>query len=109
MRITDLRIYPVKSMAGQSVEEAVVEPWGLLGDRRWALVDEAGEADLLGLLRALRAEGTGAILVTHRPALIAAADTLLVLRDGVVDRFGARAEVLSALQAPPVRLLRAVR
>ena len=43
MRITGLRIYPVKSMAGESVEEAEVEPWGLLGDRRWALVDEAGE------------------------------------------------------------------
>src|SRR5690606_13887724 len=25
------------------VEEAEVEPWGLLSDRRWALVDEAGE------------------------------------------------------------------
>lgn len=44
MRITGLRVYPVKSMAGHSVEEAVVEPWGLLGDRRWALVDDAGEA-----------------------------------------------------------------
>lgn len=43
MRITDLRIYPVKSMAGVSVEVATVEPWGLLGDRRWAMVDEAGE------------------------------------------------------------------
>lgn len=44
MLITDLRIYPVKSMAGESVEEAFVEPWGLLGDRRWGVVDEAGEA-----------------------------------------------------------------
>lgn len=79
----------------------------LLLDEPSAFLDAAGEAELLGLLRGLRAEGTSAILVTHRPALIAAADTLLVLRDGVVDRFGARAEVLSALQSPPVRLLRA--
>lgn len=43
MRVTDLRIYPVKSLAGDSVQEAEVEPWGLAGDRRWALVDEAGE------------------------------------------------------------------
>ena len=43
MRITDLRIYPVKSLAGDPVDEAVVEPWGLEGDRRWALVDESGE------------------------------------------------------------------
>ena len=43
MRITDLRIYPVKSLAGDSVDEAVVEPWGLAGDRRWGLIDGAGE------------------------------------------------------------------
>lgn len=56
MRITDLRVYPVKSLAGDSVDEASVEPWGLEGDRRWGLVDEAGEKvtarevhDLLGL------------------------------------------------------------
>ncbi len=81
----------------------------LLLDEPSAFLDEAGELGLLALLRGLRAEGISAILVTHRPALIAAADTLLVLRDGVVDRFGARAEVLRALQAPPVRLLRAAR
>ncbi|USQ79922.1 MOSC domain-containing protein [Ornithinimicrobium faecis] len=43
MRVTDLRIYPVKSLAGDSVDTAEVEPWGLAGDRRWGLVDEAGE------------------------------------------------------------------
>ncbi|USQ76219.1 MOSC domain-containing protein [Ornithinimicrobium cryptoxanthini] len=43
MRVTDLQIYPVKSLAGDRLDEAVVEPWGLAGDRRWALVDEAGE------------------------------------------------------------------
>ena len=43
MEVTDLRIYPVKSLAGDSVAEAEVEPWGLAGDRRWGLVDPAGE------------------------------------------------------------------
>ncbi|WP_030023677.1 MOSC domain-containing protein [Streptomyces monomycini] len=31
--------YPVKSVAGSGPGEAVVEPWGLAGDRRWMLVD----------------------------------------------------------------------
>ncbi|MFE0191148.1 MOSC domain-containing protein [Streptomyces sp. NPDC058989] len=31
--------YPVKSLAGSDPGEAVVEPWGLAGDRRWMLVD----------------------------------------------------------------------
>lgn len=42
MRVTQLRIYPVKSLGGIEVDEADVEPWGLAGDRRWALVDDAG-------------------------------------------------------------------
>jgi uncharacterized protein len=33
----------VKSCRGLSLPEATVEPWGLAGDRRWMLVDEAGE------------------------------------------------------------------
>lgn len=43
MRVTGLHLYPVKSLGGTPVPSAVVEPWGFAGDRRWALVDEAGE------------------------------------------------------------------
>jgi uncharacterized protein YcbX len=38
-RVSALHVYPVKSLRGISTREAVVEPWGLAGDRRWALVD----------------------------------------------------------------------
>lgn len=59
MKVTRLRTYPVKSLAGTDLESALVEPWGLEGDRRWALVDETGEKvtarEVHGLLR-LRAE-----------------------------------------------------
>ncbi|MCB5909472.1 MOSC domain-containing protein [Streptomyces pinistramenti] len=34
-----IHLYPVKSLAGSGPGEAVVEPWGLAGDRRWMLVD----------------------------------------------------------------------
>ena len=58
MHVTQLRIYPVKSLGGAPVDEALVEPWGLAGDRRWGLVDEAGDRvtarEVHGLL-ALRA------------------------------------------------------
>ena len=43
MRVTGLRIYPVKSLGGVEVESVVVEPSGFAGDRRWALVDDAGD------------------------------------------------------------------
>jgi uncharacterized protein YcbX len=37
-----MHIYPVKSLAGISVGEAAVEPWGLLNDRRWVVLDADG-------------------------------------------------------------------
>ena len=43
MRVTGLRVYAVKSLGGVDVQSAVVEPWGFAGDRRWVLVDEAGD------------------------------------------------------------------
>jgi uncharacterized protein len=41
--LSELRRFPVKSCRGQELETAVVERWGLAGDRRWMLVDETGE------------------------------------------------------------------
>ncbi len=41
--MTEIRRFPVKSCRGEQLTEGVVEPWGLRGDRRWMLVDEAGE------------------------------------------------------------------
>jgi len=34
--------YPVKSFRGAAVGSALVEPWGLAGDRRWLVVDSDG-------------------------------------------------------------------
>lgn len=41
--LAGLRRYPVKSCRGEDLDSATVEPWGLAGDRRWMIVDEAGE------------------------------------------------------------------
>ncbi|MER6012262.1 MOSC domain-containing protein [Streptomyces bluensis] len=37
-----IHVHPLKAARGVAPHEAVVEPWGLAGDRRWVLVDEAG-------------------------------------------------------------------
>ena len=39
MHVAEIRIYPVKGLSGRAVAEAVVEPWGLAGDRRYMVVD----------------------------------------------------------------------
>lgn len=41
-RLTALYVYPVKSLGGVSVERAAVDALGLVGDRRFLVVDEAG-------------------------------------------------------------------
>ena len=43
LELTDIWRYPVKSCRGEQLTEAVVEPWGLAGDRRWMIVDDAGD------------------------------------------------------------------
>lgn len=40
--LTSIWIYPVKGVAGVSLEEAFVEPRGLANDRRWMFVDADG-------------------------------------------------------------------
>ena len=42
MVVTSLHIYPVKSLAGLSVPEGEVEPWGLRHDRRWLVLSPDG-------------------------------------------------------------------
>jgi MOSC domain-containing protein len=44
LTLTGVNRYPIKSCRGHALDTAVVEPWGLAGDRRWMLVDEAGLA-----------------------------------------------------------------
>ncbi len=73
-----ITIYPVKSLRGVAVQEAVVEPWGLAGDRRWMVVDGGGryltQRELPGMARiaagladdggvVLSASGAGALRV----------------------------------------------
>lgn len=40
--LTGINRYPIKSCRGRAVVAAMVEPWGLAGDRRWMLIDDQG-------------------------------------------------------------------
>ena len=42
LTLTGINRYPIKSCRGHGSTHAVVEPWGLAGDRRWMLVDDNG-------------------------------------------------------------------
>jgi uncharacterized protein YcbX len=43
MRITELWRYPVKSTRGAAVDALQLDPWGAVGDRRWAVVAADGK------------------------------------------------------------------
>ncbi|EWY39655.1 ABC transporter ATP-binding protein [Skermanella stibiiresistens SB22] len=64
-------------------------------------LDSAGEQALLHAIAKAKAAGTTVVLIAHRPSVVAAVDKLLVLKDGMIDQFGARADVLKAIAAPP--------
>ena len=76
----------------------------LYGTPRLVLLDEPnanldgeGEAALLKAMAALKQSSATLIVVTHRPSLLADMDKLLVLRDGTLELFGPRTEVLTRL------------
>ena len=68
-----------------------------------ANLDEAGERALAAALDALRQRGGMAVVVSHRPGVLALADRVLVLRSGRVVHQGAAADMLRSLQAGAIQ------
>ncbi len=62
-----------------------------------ANLDEAGEKALLSTFNELKKHQRTLVVITHKPALLAAADQLLVLRNGQMQAFGPAARVLQEL------------
>ena len=63
-----------------------------------ANLDDVGEAALVGAVQELKVKGCTVFLITHRPGIVAVADRVLILRNGVVKADGPRDEVLAALR-----------
>lgn len=61
-------------------------------------LDEAGDAALALAIQELKVRGTTFVIMTHRTSILAVADKMMVLRDGVMQAFGPRNEVLAALK-----------
>jgi len=66
-------------------------------------LDADGDAALTDCIMQLKQRGTTVVIISHRPSTIGVVDKILVLRDGVAEMFGPRAEVMSRLtRAVPV-------
>ena len=76
------------------------EPPLLLLDEPNAHLDAEGEAQLLQTIVASKSRGAAVAMVAHRMSVLAVSDKILVMRDGRVEAFGKRDEVIARLQKP---------
>ncbi|MBT5898170.1 MAG: type I secretion system permease/ATPase [Rhodospirillaceae bacterium] len=60
-------------------------------------LDGEGEAALAQALKALKNAGVTVVVITHKVNLVQNVDKILFLREGIVERFGKRQEVLANL------------
>jgi PrtD family type I secretion system ABC transporter len=67
-----------------------------------ANLDQTGEAALAAAIQELKQRGSTLLIVGHRPSTIAQADRILVLKEGKVDLFKPRDEVLKHLRVAAV-------
>jgi ATP-binding cassette, subfamily C, bacterial exporter for protease/lipase len=70
-----------------------------------ASLDEAGEHALLRALAGIKAAGSTVLLITHRVSMLAVADKLLFLKNGVAQVYGPKEQVMRSIAAAPLRAL----
>lgn len=86
----------------------------LYGDPRLVVLDEPnanldseGENNLHRIIAELKRDGVTLVVITHKPSLLNHIDKVLVMREGAMEAFGPRAEVLPRITSePPVHLAR---
>lgn len=77
------------------------DPPIVLLDEPNAHLDANGENQLIETLNELKGRQAGVMIVAHRMGVLSAADKILVLRDGQIDAFGARDEIIARLRNTP--------
>ena len=89
----------------------------MLGDPAFIVLDEPnasldaeGEEALLKATDAMKANGATVVIISHKPSILRGADKMLVLREGRIELFGPRDQVMSRLMKPAeVRVVEAGR
>lgn len=74
----------------------------LLLDEPNSHLDADGEALLLKTIAAAKARGAATAIIAHRLSVLSVTDKLLVMRDGRIEMFGERDEVIAQLQRPSI-------
>ncbi len=72
----------------------------LVLDEPSANLDSDGETALLAAVDAVKAQGTTIVVIAHRPNVLRHVDKILVMRNGKMQMFGPREEVLNRVTGP---------
>lgn len=86
----------------------LAKPAFVVLDEPNANLDAEGEEALMRAIDAMKASGATVVLISHKPGVFRAADKMLVLRDGRVELFGPRDQVMARLVKPAPTEVRAV-
>ena len=65
-----------------------------------ASLDAEGEEALLKAIDAMKTNGATVVIISHKPSVFRAADKMLVLREGRIELFGPRDQVMNRLMKP---------
>jgi len=79
-------------------------PCLLVLDEPNASLDVIGEAALLKMIGTLKDRGITIIIIAHRPNIMQHVDKIMVLRDGAVQAFGPRDEILARIKGEAANL-----
>ena len=63
-------------------------------------LDNDGEAALARTVADLKTRSRTTLVITHRPSLLASVDHIMVMREGTIEKFGPRDEILSQYLRP---------
>jgi len=86
------------------------EPAFVVLDEPNASLDAEGEEALMNAIESMKASGATVVIISHKPGIFRTADKLLMLREGRVELFGPRDQVMSRLVKPAeVRVVEAGR
>jgi ATP-binding cassette subfamily C protein len=76
------------------------DPFLVVLDEPNSNLDAEGEEALTQAILSVRARGGIVIIVAHRPSALAAVDKILIMKDGRMQAFGPKDEVLAKLRRP---------
>ncbi|MCV6574467.1 MAG: type I secretion system permease/ATPase [Cohaesibacter sp.] len=75
-------------------------PFLIVLDEPNSNLDAQGEAALTAAIMAMKEKGAVVVIVAHRPSALAGVDQVLCIKDGKMQAFGPKEEVLSKVLAP---------